>query len=731
MKVGFDLSPEVKHYSKKRLNYNKGNYAQLRSLLDIDWDSALGDSVDIDHYWHTICNKIKSAEQDSIPAMRLRRGGGACSVLLDRKIRSKIKRKQRLWNQYTRNRDPRVYNEYCCTRNQVRRLTRKRQREYEKNIASQVRQYPKKFWSYANQKTKAKETIPNLSVSGNPDDNIFTTDDDGKVGVLASFFSSVFTREPPGHWDLPMDAHPEMSEDLNITEDIVYKRLENLNTCKSPGPDAIHPRILYEARQQLAKPLSLLFRLSLASGDIPKDWKLANITAIHKKGDKRVAGNYRPVSLTSIVCKLLEGIIRDRIVNHMQRYNLFSDKQFGFISGRSTLLQLLTVLDRWTEALDNGEEVDVIFMDFRKAFDKVPHRRLLDKLQFYGVRGKILDWISSFLANRKQRVSLMDTTSDWHAVLSGVPQGSVLGPILFVIFVNSLPAEAVSSQVFLFADDAKVFKSILKPEDQSLLQADIDRLYSWTGHSLLEFHPEKCTSMTLSRQDNCSRTYKVSDTDLRVSSSEKDLGVIVDNKLKFEDHMWEKINKATRIMATIRRVYSYMDKTTFLLLYKALVRPHVEYANQMWCPYLQKHIRSLENVQRRATRQLPGFAELTYEERLRKLELPTLAYRRHRGDMIETYKILTRKYDSTVSSSLFTLNDRISRGHYLKLSKRHAKTNLRKNYFTHRVVETWNNLPESVISAPTTASFECRLDRHWANHPLRFDFQACNTSLHK
>ena len=203
-------------------------------------------------------------------------------------------------------------------------------------------------------------------------------------------------------------------------------------------------------------------------------------------------------------------------------------------------------------------------------------------------------------------------------------------------------------------------------------------------------------------------------------SCEQDLGIHLDNKLTFEQHLQAKINKANSVMGIIRRTYTYLDESSFLMLYKALVRPHVEYANQIWSPYLKKDINSIENVQRRATKQIAGMQNLTYEERLRKLKLPTLAYRRLRGDMIETYKILTEKYDRQACEGFFELNTTSTRGHNLKLAKRHCKTNVRKYSFTFRVIDTWNSLPQQVVSAPSVKTFESKLDQHWATLPLKY-----------
>ena len=287
-----------------------------------------------------------------------------------------------------------------------------------------------------------------------------------------------------------------------------------------------------------------------------------------------------------------------------------------------------------------------------KAFDKVPHRRLIHKLSSYGIEEPYTSWIKSFLMGRNQRVVVNGHFSEWKSVTSGIPQGSVLGPILFVLYINDLPdITCCDTEVYLFADDTKVFRPIFNESDCDKLQQDLYNMQSWTDEWLLCFHPDKCKAMRIgkSKINYCQYKLRQNDNPLQYVESEKDIGVVIDNKLTFDNHISEKVNKANSIMGLIRRTMDYMDLSSFKLLYTALVRPHLEYANQIWSPHLVKHIEEIENVQRRATKQLPGMSKLSYSERLMKLKLPTLAYRRARGDMIELFKILTGKYDPEVS----------------------------------------------------------------------------------
>ena len=292
-----------------------------------------------------------------------------------------------------------------------------------------------------------------------------TKDDKGKADRLGDYFSSVFTNEPDGGWNLPNKPDIKHKLKLLLTEENLAKKLKKLEISKSPGPDGIHPRVIHELKDTLVKPLLIIFQTSVRTSTVPSAWKNAAIYAIHKKGDRHAAGNYRPVSLTSIACKILESFIRDAIIRYMRENGLISRKQFGFLAGRSTVLQLLKVIDSWTEILDRGGCVDVIYCDFMKAFDTVPHRRLINVLEYYGIDDPILSRINDFLTDRRQKVVINGVASKWHQVTSGIPQGSVLGPVLFVVYINTMVEESGVSDVYLYADDTKIFNEIHCQQD--------------------------------------------------------------------------------------------------------------------------------------------------------------------------------------------------------------------------------------------------------------------------
>ena len=359
---------------------------------------------------------------------------------------------------------------------------------------------------------------------------------------------------------------------------------------------------------------------------------------------------------------------------------LLSDKQHGFRQKRSTLTNLLQYMEILTEAMDQQIPVDINYMDCRKAFDTVPHRRLLKKLFAYGVRGEVLAWIRDFLSHRQQIVEVRGEVSEKLAVTSGVPQGSVLGPVLLLIYINDL-VEQLECPSLLFADDAKVFVKIMSEEDIKAMERDLKRLEHWSRLWLLEFNPDKCSTMHMGHR-NPKVTYTLYGQELKTSKVEKDLGVLVSDDLKPGKHIGGVVARANRMVGLIRRTFSYIDKEMCRTLYCTLVRPHLEYAVQSWSPFYRKDINELEKVQRRMTKLVPELKDLTYEERCRQLDLTTLEKRRERGDLIETYKIVHGR-ENIRKEDFFSFRTNCTRSNTLKLEKRgHWRTQIRANVFS-------------------------------------------------
>ena len=291
--------------------------------------------------------------------------------------------------------------------------------------------------------------------------------------------------------------------------------------------------------------------------------------------------------------------------------------------------------------------MDILFLDYSKAFDTVPHRRLVKQLESFGINGGALAWTDSFVTDRRQKVRANGELSEFKPVKSGVPQGSILGPILFTLFVNDIPSE-LETIISMYADDTKVYTAITSESSITSLKSDLRKLETWAQLMQMKFHPAKCKVMHLGK-NNPKETYQMKTAEgkyhnLEETELEKDLGVEIDNRLKFSHHIQSKINKANRVLGCLKHTFKFLNKEIFTLLYKSLVRPHLEYASCIWSPQIKRDQDAIERVQRRATRLLPELRNLPYTSRLQQLNLPTLKYRRRRADMIETYRIMTNQH---------------------------------------------------------------------------------------
>ena len=675
----------MEHKTRTVYLYNKGNYAGMNEeLRRAAWDieSATETQESLDRDYEQFCKLLSASCDKFVPKKTFAAGERRKRPGITSAVARAIRKKHRSWTRFMETRTQSKHMEYTRARNKAKAMVKKAAMAHERKIADNAKRNPKEFWSYANLKTKAKEKVPELYTDEQRDRT--TTSDTEKAKILNNFFASVFTIEPTGWVPEPEERNfDETLTTIDFSEEEIARKLKKLDQSKSKGPDDIHPRILKETHESVALALQQMFQKSLHSGKIPAAWRKAQVTAIYKKGNKHDPSNYRPVSLTSSVpCKVMEYFVRAEIIKHMDRNDLFTEHQYGFRQHRSTSLQLLLALEEWTKRIEEGRVVDNCYIDVKKAFDTVPHRRLLKKLSSYGIRGAVLKWIEAFLQDREQSVAVNGEKSAPVKVRSGVPQGSVLGPTLFVIYVNDMP-EVVQSNLLLYADDSKLFRGIRDDTDTEALQQDLDALQRWSDKWLLEFHPEKCKVIRLGNSRTTKLTYKMKtpagDTIISWTKAEKDLGVIVDEELKFQEEIEGRTKKGNKIVGVIRRTFTYLDEKMFRTLFTALVRPHLEYASAVWTPYLLRDIRNLEAVQRRATKMVPTLSMLPYPDRLRKLKLPTLNFRRQRGDAIEAYKILTGRYDIEPAKFFEPTEETRTRGHSRKLKKKRATTSVRQS----------------------------------------------------
>ena len=704
---------------KKDFMLSKGNYEAInQALAEINWDLVFKNKS-VNEMWLFFKGEIERLCNAHIPMKS--NASKKDPLWMTSEVKQIVHEKHKTWMKYYYCRTDLNYKEYKLANKKCSKVIQQAQKSLEHKIANEVKDNPKSFWKYIKSKTKPKNPVGRIFKK-----NGELTDNDRETAVrLNQYFSEVFTKDDEQGIDISLCKDnsfiPQMDE-LIINDNDIKKQLKALKRDTASGPDNMIPRVLIEIQNEIVQPLSKIFSFSLQYSDLPADWRDALVIPIFKKGSKREAGNYRPVSPTSVVCKMMETILRDKIMNHLLTNKLISDAQYGFLPGRSCTLQLLNMLDIWTQQLDLNKNIDIIYTDLRKAFDSVSHNKLMVKLDFLNFDPKILNWIGNFLYNRRQRVRVQSEVSNWTHVLSGVPQGSVLGPVLFLIYINDMVDVISYSLISLFADDTKLSNTIGRLEDASYLQSDLDSIVQWSKKWSLRFNPQKCKVLHLGKH-NEKFSYSMMEDGNRIILDqvpfEKDLGVYIDQDLSFNKHIGEAIGKANRILGLIRRSFKYLTAEIFVHLYKTLLRPFVEYSSPVWSPYKKKDIILIEGIQRRATKLVSEINHLSYPNRLKFLGLHTLEYRRLRADLIQVYKILTKKENVDPEMFFQIRGNERTRGHKFKLNKQ-SNTNIRKHFFTNRIVDSWNALPSDVVEVETVLNFKTKLESFYSDNEMKF-----------
>jgi ribonuclease P/MRP protein subunit RPP40 len=650
---------EIEKYDYKRMDI-KGIQKELSK---VEWDLELEGSVN--ESWVKFKSILQDLQGRFTPVIKLDTvTKSKKEIWLTYKAMKCIRKKHKVYRKYKDNKHPACIVTSRLANNEVKLA----KYNFEKKLAEKIKSDSKSFFAYVRSRSKAKVNVgPIVDNSGE-----VLSSHEQMSEAFNKYFASVFTGEKIGvsptadqmYYGLEVDK----LKDITISEEVIMGKLDKLREDKAAGADELVPRFLCKIKKDISYPLGLLFGKVVNEGQVPDDWRDANVIPIFKTGNRGNVANYRPVSLTSQLCKVFESIIRDEMVSFLDKFKLIRNSQHGFRKGRSCLSNLLSFLDIVTDSLDRGITVDVVFLDLAKAFDKVPHRGLLEKLYKHGIDGKVKKLIENWLRNRRQRVCMQGKVSTWERVLSGVPQGSVLGPLLFIIFINDLDV-GVWNNILKFADDTKLFGNVENEGDRINMQGDLDSLVDWSGKWQMEFNVKKCKLMHLGGK-NKRYEYKMGEINLEKVEVERDLGVVVTSDLKCSEQCGYVYNKASKILGMLNRTIKYKETKIMLNLYKTLVRPHLEYCVSAWSPHYSKDKHVLERVQHRFTRMIKEVRELTYEQRLKRLKLWTLEERRNRGDLIEVFKMYKGFTDMKIED-LFKVysNDRGTRGHTARLQK--------------------------------------------------------------
>ncbi len=488
---------------------------------------------------------------------------------------------------------------------------------------------------------------------------------------------------------------------ITISQQEVYEALTKLNTKKATGPDNIGNLLLKRCAPSISRVLTRIFNLSLSLGEFPQSWKIANIVPIHKKGSVHDYKMYRPVSLLPCISKVFEKLIFKEVYLHLRRNQIISEFQSGFTPGDSTINQLIHINDRILKSLDNFEDVIGCFLDLTRAFDTVWHKGLLYKLEKYGIRdhvggSKLYSWFKSYLSNRGHRVSIDGKTSTIRYINAAVPQGSVLGPLLFLVYINDVTLD-IQSDIFLFADDTSIFKSGKNNiQLAQCINSDLNKISLWAKRWKININPTKTVTMLFSKKTSPDRNFqiKINNEVIKLSNAHKHLGLWLTSNLQWKKHIKEVSAKARKRLGCLQNNKFRMSRKSLEICYLTFVRPVLEYGNVLYDSASNEDLDLLTDIEKEALRVITGARkrcnlDLLYNE----FKWPSLETRRENQKIVTLGKIIIKQFPNYLVRDLPT---------FYRDSRNHRKNTFatppsKHDYYTKSFIpsstDLWNKLP--------------------------------------
>ena len=676
--------------------------SEVKTILDACTTDTLVETI-----WHKIKNISNDVLENQIPSKMT--SSRYSQPWVDRKCRSLFRRKKKAYNKATRTNIQADWDRFRHLQKETQKQCNKSSATFLANRISQD--------SDTNRKTLYKfiknSRTDNSGVATLTKDGKTLTSPKDKANALNQQFSSVFSPILDYIPSLGPAKAPKI-KDIVFNTSGIEKLLRNSKPNKSSGPDNIPAKFLKETAEELAPALTLLFQASMTQSQIPADWRHARVSPLYKSGknDRSKPANYRPISLTCLICKVMEHVVCSHLMGHLDTHKVLNDSQHAFRKGRSCETQLILTVNDLSGALDAGKQIDCVLLDFAKAFDKVSHRRLLAKLKNYGIEGLTLGWIKDFLHARTQVVVVDGDESSIAPVTSGVPQGTVLGPALFLVYINDLP-EGLRCTSRLFADDCILYRVIDSDADTDMLQQDLQQLESWEREWAMEFAAEKCQVLTITRKLNRNiilRNYKIHGHILDRVDSAKYLGVILDRKLTFKPHINSITKKAHSTRQFLQRTLTHCDQRSKAQAYTTFVRPIVEYASSVWDPHVwnKSQTAQLEATQNKAARFVCSNWRRTASVSAMREQLQWLSLqeRRARARVCIMHKIFYGLVAIPLEPHFVPSAQSMStRGAHVKFTPGTYNTISHRRTFMVAAPAMWNGLPAHMTRMPDPEAF--------------------------
>ena len=701
-------------------------------LRKVNWDRLLG-WCEPEVAWHRFKSVIHTVCDMHIPTVTVK--SDFQPPWFDSDVHKACLEKEKRRAKYVRTKKPEHYIAFKESRKNFKRLVERKKLDTVTDDSDPAL-IPKKFWSNV-KSTSNSHRIPETVSYGSK----FRNNIQDQTELFNEFFYDQFSET--SDYEVPIDhLGDDPGGELDFTPKEVMKLLRNINPNKAHGPDNISGKVLKNCAHSLAYPLSKIFKVSYMTGQIPLEWKLANVVPVFKKGSKASVENYRPISLTCLCMKIFEKIVRKEIMRRCGHH--INGAQHGFLPGKSCTTQMIPFVDSLARTMNDKSRSDVIYFDFAKAFDSVNHDVLLHKLKIqFGIDGAMLKFIVNYLQGRKQRVVIGGHQSSLKTVNSGVPQGSIIGPLLFVLFINDMhKCVSPGTSIALYADDTKIWRRIESENDNIILQNDINALLKWSTINKMNFHPDKCQVVKVTLKKKClvDFTYRLGINDLKYEEVEKDLGVRVTPKLAWNAQWDALINSArSRLGLTKRSCHFVKNRRQRLVLYKTMVRSLFQHCAEVWRPCLPTAMKKFEALQKRAVKWIfmedyVHWSDRLYNDRLRELDLLQIEHRFVLGDLKLFHKIINNEVCIKLPDYLELINPSEVMPSEEPSEHRRTRTthkdplwfvctiddnvNVFRHSFFWRTHNLWNRLPLHLRLIPDPADFQVELRKHLAESNL-------------